>query len=67
MRWSAKTKQQLTAEIRQLSKELDVLNSLDGFPRTQTVPDFDLRQTVDQLNLVGLTIERDGTLRYVNP
>ena len=67
MRWSAKTKQQLTAEIRQLSKELDVLNSLDGFPRTQTVPDFDLRQTVDQLNLVGLTIGRDGTLSYVNP
>ena len=67
MRWSAKTKQQLTAEIRQLSKELDVLNALDGFPRTRTVPDFDIHQTVDQLNMIGLTIERDGTLRYANP
>ena len=31
------------------------------------VPAFDVRHTVDQLNLVGLTIERDGTLSYVNP
>jgi PAS domain S-box-containing protein len=67
MRWSSKTKQQLTAEIRQLSKELDVLNSLDGFPRTQNVPVFDIRQTVDQLNMIGLTIERDGTMSYANP
>ena len=32
-----------------------------------TRPAFDVRQTVDQLNLVGLTIERDGTLSYANP
>ena len=28
---------------------------------------FDVRQTVDQLNLIGLTVERDGTLSYANP
>lgn len=28
---------------------------------------FDVRKTVDQLNLIGLTIEKDGTLSYVNP
>ncbi|MBC8151975.1 MAG: PAS domain S-box protein, partial [Bacteroidetes bacterium] len=28
---------------------------------------FDVRQTVDQLNLIGLTIARDGTLTYANP
>ncbi|AKD58604.1 histidine kinase [Spirosoma radiotolerans] len=31
------------------------------------MPAFDVRHTVDQLNLVGLTIERDGTLSYANP
>ena len=33
----------------------------------QATPAFDVRQTVDQLNLVGLTIEHDGTLSYANP
>lgn len=28
---------------------------------------FNVRQTVDQLNLIGLTITRDGTLVYANP
>ncbi len=28
---------------------------------------FDVRQTVDQLNLIGLTIARDGTMTYANP
>ena len=28
---------------------------------------FDVRQTVDQLNLFGLTIARDGTMTYANP
>lgn len=28
---------------------------------------FDVRQTVDQLNLIGLTLEKDGTLSYANP
>ena len=61
MRWSTKTKDELVAEIQRLHHErTDVAV-------TDTVPAFDVRQTVDQLNLVGLTIERDGTLSYANP
>ena len=61
MRWSAKTKNELVAEVQRLHHERDNITLPD------TTPIFDVRQTVDQLNLVGLTIERDGTLSYVNP
>ena len=61
MRWSAKTKDELVAEIQRLHHERD------GVAVSDALPAFDVRQTVDQLNLVGLTIERDGTLSYVNP
>ena len=61
MRWSAKTKDELVAEIQRLHHERD------GHTLSDVLPGFDVRQTVDQLNLVGLTIERDGTLTYVNP
>ena len=33
---------------------------------TPTQP-FDVRHTVDQLNLIGLTVEHDGSVSYVNP
>lgn len=33
---------------------------------TTTQP-FDVRKTVDQLNLIGLTVEHDGSVSYVNP
>ncbi|WP_266367927.1 PAS domain S-box protein [Tellurirhabdus rosea] len=66
MRWSAKTKDELVAEIRRLSKELDILNALDDPSRTPNVAVFDVRKTVDQLNLIGLTIERDGTVTFAN-
>ena len=61
MRWSAKTKDELVAEIQRLHHERD------GQVLTDAQPLFDVRQTVDQLNLVGLTIQRDGTLSYANP
>ncbi len=61
MRWSAKTKDELVAEIQRLHHERTDVAVAD------TLPAFDVRQTVDQLNLVGLTIERDGTLSYANP
>ncbi|GAB4034686.1 PAS domain S-box protein [Spirosoma jeollabukense] len=61
MRWSAKTKDELLAEIQRLH------NERDGLAVSDVLPAFDVRQTVDQLNLIGLTIERDGTLSYVNP
>jgi PAS domain S-box-containing protein len=28
---------------------------------------FDVRKTVDQLNLIGITVEHDGSVSYVNP
>ena len=61
MRWSAKTKDELVAELQRLHHERD------GLATSDVLSTFDVRQTVDQLNLVGLTIERDGTLKYVNP
>ncbi|RIV18134.1 PAS domain S-box protein [Fibrisoma montanum] len=64
MRWSAKTKDELIAEINRLHTLTDGTSNLtDGLHP----PTFDVRPTVDQLNLVGLTIDRDGTLSYVNP
>ncbi|GAB3728695.1 PAS domain S-box protein [Spirosoma lituiforme] len=61
MRWSAKTKDELVAEIQRLQHERTDVAVADALPA------FDVRHTVDQLNLVGLTIERDGTLSYANP
>lgn len=61
MRWSAKTKDELVAEIQRLQHERNDVAVTDALPA------FDVRHTVDQLNLVGLTIERDGTLSYANP
>ncbi|WP_082111630.1 PAS domain S-box protein [Spirosoma radiotolerans] len=61
MRWSAKTKDELVAEIQRLQHERSDVAVTDALPA------FDVRHTVDQLNLVGLTIERDGTLSYANP
>ncbi|GAB3639554.1 PAS domain S-box protein [Spirosoma arcticum] len=61
MRWSAKTKDELVAEIERLHNERDEVAVADPQPA------FDVRQTVDQLNLIGVTIDRDGTLSYVNP
>ena len=61
MRWSAKTKDELVAEIQRLHHERSDVAIIDAMPA------FDARRTVDQLNLVGLTIERDGTLSYANP
>ncbi|MGA0559175.1 PAS domain S-box protein [Larkinella sp. VNQ87] len=66
MSWSAKTKDELLAEIRRLSKEIDIRNSLDGNPKLQQATVFDVTKTVDQLNLIGLTIEKDGTVTFCN-
>lgn len=61
MRWSAKTKDELVAEIQRLHTERN------GTTRSDALPAFDVRHTLDQLNLVGVTLDRDGTLTYVNP
>ncbi|MGV3557944.1 PAS domain S-box protein [Larkinella arboricola] len=66
MSWSAKTKDELVAEIRRLSKEVNIRNSLDGSPEIPHATVFDVSKTVDQLNLIGLTIEKDGTVTFCN-
>lgn len=61
MRWSAKTKDELVAEIQRLHHERDGGTTADAMSHT------DVRQTLDQLNMIGVTVEHDGTLSYVNP
>ena len=61
MRSSAKTKDELVAESQRLHHEGD------DKARPDARPAFDVRQTVDQLNLVGITVARDGTLTHANP
>lgn len=61
MRWSAKTKDELVAEIQRLQHERE------GGGLSEVAPQTDVRQTLDQLNLIGVTVEQDGTLSYVNP
>ncbi|MCK8490571.1 PAS domain S-box protein [Spirosoma sp. RP8] len=61
MQWSAKTKDELVAEIQRLHHERDGVALADGTPYT------DVRQTLDQLNLIGVTVDQEGTLLYVNP
>jgi PAS domain S-box-containing protein len=62
MRWSAKTKDELVAEIQRLHHERDGVMLADTAP-----PYTDVRQTLDQLNLIGVTVDRQGTLIYANP
>ncbi|WP_338869712.1 PAS domain S-box protein [Spirosoma sp. SC4-14] len=61
MHWSAKTKDELVAELERLQQERD------GATLTDPGANADVRQTLDQLNMIGVTVERDGTLSYVNP
>ncbi len=69
--WSDKPLPELIAEIDRLSHTLDAQKALAAAHQNPTRPiarpDSDVRQTVDRLNLMGLTIDRDGTLLYVNP
>ncbi|GAB3887267.1 PAS domain S-box protein [Spirosoma agri] len=60
MRWSAKTKDELVAEIERLHNERDGVMLADAHYT-------DVRQTLDQLNLIGVTVDQQGTLVYVNP
>ncbi|QIP13406.1 PAS domain S-box protein [Spirosoma aureum] len=62
MRWSAKTKDELVAEIQRLHHERDGVMLADTAP-----PYTDVRQTLDQLNLIGVTVDHQGTLIYANP
>ncbi|GAB3567726.1 hypothetical protein GCM10027578_19130 [Spirosoma luteolum] len=61
MQWSDKSKDELVAELERLHHQRDDEAAVEVVARPST------RQTVDQLNLIGVTIDRDGTLIYANP
>jgi len=42
------------------------MSALDETPQSEDAPVFDVRKTVNQLNLIGLTIEKDGTVTFCN-
>jgi PAS domain S-box-containing protein len=64
MRWTHKTKDELIAEIKNLKKELSVVESNEKNEALHK--NSDLQATVESLNLVGLILEVDGTIAYVN-
>ena len=61
MQRSAKTKREPITDSKPATEHPDAGLLADGAMRQHT------RQTVDQLNLIGITIDRDGTLSYANP
>ncbi|MFN8356768.1 MAG: PAS domain S-box protein [Spirosomataceae bacterium] len=68
MRWSSKSKEELLKEIKKLEKELDVLTANDATRfRIKADAQADLYRTVEHLNMIGMTVERDGTVSYLNP
>ncbi len=66
MRWSHKTKEELILEIRHLKKELHVLESNEKAHSVAGNTVFDLRKTVDSMNLFGMILEEDGTIVFCN-
>ena len=62
MRWSAKTREEILQEIKKLSKELGVLDHNDETLQHDSASS----QTLDRLNLVGITVERNGVISYCN-
>jgi PAS domain S-box-containing protein len=66
MRWSHKTKEELILEIRHLKKELHVLESNEKVHSVAGNTVFDLRKTVDSMNLFGMILEEDGTIVFCN-
>ncbi|WP_288423309.1 PAS domain S-box protein [uncultured Spirosoma sp.] len=61
MQRSAKTKREPISDSKPATAQPDAGLMADEAMRQHT------RQTVDQLNLIGITIDRDGTLSYANP
>ena len=67
MRWSAKTREEILSEIKRLSKELEVSDSNHIDNQTGgMVGNGASNQTLDHLNLVGMTVERNGIISYCN-
>ncbi len=68
MRWSHKNKEELIAEIKHLKKELDVIENLpfDFEQNSDENTGFSIKNTLNRLNLIGLVIENDGRIAFIN-
>ena len=66
MRWSHKTKEELIIEIRHLKKELRVLEANERAGEMPLSMASELEKAVENLNLVGMVMEDNGTIVYCN-
>jgi PAS domain S-box-containing protein len=66
MRWTHKTKEDLIAEIRHLKKELRVLEVNEREGEMPLSMASELEKTVENLNLVGIVLEENGTIIFCN-
>ncbi|MES2517843.1 MAG: PAS domain-containing protein, partial [Bacteroidota bacterium] len=66
MRWSHKTKEDLIIEIRHLKKELRVLEVNEREGEMPLSMASELEKTVENLNLVGIVLEDNGTIVFCN-
>lgn len=64
MRVSHKNKNELQAELRQLKKELAVLEGIE--PEFRSKEAFSINDTLNRLNLIGMVIQSDGTISHFN-
>jgi PAS domain S-box-containing protein len=68
MRWSHKNKEELISEIKHLKKELDIIENLsaDFESSNNKSRGFSIQNTLNKLNLIGMVIENDGTVAFIN-
>ena len=66
MRWTHKTKEELILEIRHLKKELRVLEVNERSGEMPLSMASELEKTVENLNLVGIVLEDNGTIVFCN-
>lgn len=67
-RWSHKNKEELIAEIKHLKKELVVVENLPFDFDSDNVESkgFSIKNTLNRLNLIGMVIENDGQIAFIN-
>ncbi|MES2795783.1 MAG: PAS domain S-box protein [Bacteroidota bacterium] len=68
MRWSHKNKEELLSEIKHLKKELEVIENLpfDFEKNGAANKGFSIQNTLNRLNLIGMVIQKDGAIAFIN-
>jgi PAS domain S-box-containing protein len=67
MRWSHKNKEELIAEIKHLKKELEVIEKLPHeFGNEGNGRGFSIQETLNRLNLIGMIVEKNGNVSFIN-